>query len=112
PRGVSRNKRSTAPWATNRELNVAGQIPGVEVLVCERPGLMHRTTGHRNPVEERTRRNVQELPEQVLVHERRGNSVPADSKLQSSIERNRVCAEMEDRRDSAVQNRVVGIAVL
>ena len=57
-------------------------------LICERSAFVHRAAGYRNPVQERTRREIQELPEQILVHENRRDSVAPDRKLQSAIERN------------------------
>ena len=112
PRGVSGDERGVAPRASDRELDVGGEVAGMQVLIRKWPCFMNRAAADRNPVVERTGGEIEELPEQILIHVRRRSRIAANSELQTSVERNGVRPEMQDRRNSTIQNGVERVAVL
>src|SRR5450631_8715 len=55
---------------------------------------------------------IQELPEQILIHVHGRECIPADSELNSAIHQNADIAQPKGRTYSRIEQRVVGIAIL
>ena len=49
-------------------------------------GLALCAARERNPVKERTRVNVEKLPEEILIHEQRRDLVPSNRELKAAVE--------------------------
>src|ERR1700688_3347542 len=84
----------------------------MQVLVGEWSSLADRAAVDRNPVEERTRRQIQELLEKILAHVDRRDGVAPNRILQAAVESDRVRAKMDNRSHSAAEKSVIGVAVL
>src|SRR5579862_2565766 len=111
-RGISRDQRGSAPRPSDRELDIGKQIARMEILINEGAGFSLGTACYRDPVEKWTGVKVQELSKQVLTHEHRGNGVAAQRELQSPVEGDGVCTQMQNRIDSTVHDGVVSISIL
>src|SRR5467141_3406774 len=82
------------------------------MLIGIRSCLMDALSIDGNPIKERTCREVEELPEEVLIHKVRRERVSSDGVLNSTIQRNGVRSEMDHRADPDIEHCVVGVPAL
>src|SRR5258708_22338919 len=96
----------------DNKLDGGGQIARMQVLKLEGADFVDRRTPNGDPVEEGTARQIKVLAKHVLIQRNRGDRIAAQGVLEAGVERQSVRAQMQHRRDSAIEHRVVGIAIL
>src|ERR1044071_2239404 len=109
--GITGDQRVAAPGTPHLELQARAQVSGLQVWQSKRSGLVDRASAHDQPVEKRRSVQIQELAEELLVHLNRRFRVSPDGKFEAGIEHDVRVAQMQDRRDSYVEHRVIGVSI-
>ena len=109
---ITGDEGSFSPRTSQDEIESAGEIPRVQVLLEKWSCFADHMSIEQQPIAERTGGDIQILPEQVLIHFDRRDGVATQRELEAGGDGEMYITQPPDWADSAVEYRIVRVAPL